>query len=225
MPTSLTEQPQDGRPALTAQLLETGVMAILRAPTARYVELAVNTLVDAGITCIELTLTTPGALDELTKLARALPSTVALGAGTVITAQQAADALDAGAGFLVAPALCPDVQAVATARGVPFYPGAWTPNEVLTAWQGGAAAVKLFPAASGGSSHLGRIRDPLPDVPLVPTGGVHLQDVSDYVKTGAVAVGVGSPLLHDVLIDGNTADLSKRARKLLNAVESGRAGR
>jgi 2-dehydro-3-deoxyphosphogluconate aldolase/(4S)-4-hydroxy-2-oxoglutarate aldolase len=221
---SLTGPPA-GRLAPTAQLVKTGVMAILRAPTARYVERAADVLVDAGITCIELTLTVPGALDAVARLARNLPSGVALGVGTVITAQQAVDALDVGAGFLVSPAGCPDVQSVATARGVPFYPGAWTPSEVLTAWQGGAAAVKLFPAASGGPGHLLRLRDPLPDVPLVPTGGVALDDVSGYLQAGAVAVGVGTPLLGDALTGGDPAALRERCRRLLEAVAAGRTGR
>jgi 2-dehydro-3-deoxyphosphogluconate aldolase/(4S)-4-hydroxy-2-oxoglutarate aldolase len=225
MSTSLTEPPLPGRLAPTAQLLETGVMAILRAPTAHYVERAAEVLVAAGITCIELTLTVPGALDTVARLARDLPTGVALGVGTVISAQQAADALDSGASFLVSPAVCPDVQCVAATRGVPHYPGAWTPSEVLTAWQAGAAAVKLFPAASGGPGHLRRLRDPLPDVPLVPTGGVALEDVSEYVQAGAIAVGVGTPLLGDALTGGDLAALRERARRLLDAVASGRQGR
>jgi len=225
MSTPLTGPPPPTRLAPTTQLLETGVMAILRAPTAHYVERAAEVLIDAGITCIELTLTVPGALDAVARLAQNLPSGVALGVGTVTSAQQAADALNSGAGFLVSPAICPDVQSVAAARGVPHYPGAWTPSEVLTAWQGGAAAVKLFPAASGGPGHLRRLRDPLPDVPLVPTGGVALDDVSEYLQAGAVAVGVGTPLLGDALVGGDLAALAERARRLLDAVESGRRDR
>ncbi len=217
--------PPAERIAPTTQLLESGVMAILRAPTAQYVERAADVLIDAGITCIELTLTVPGALDAVARLARDLPPGVALGVGTVITAQQAVDALDAGAGFLVSPAICPDVQSVAAAQGVPFYPGAWTPSEVLTAWQGGAAAVKLFPAVSGGPGHLRRLRDPLPDVPLVPTGGVAVEDVSGYLQAGAVAVGVGTPLLGDALTGGDLAELRERCRRMLEAVAAGRRGR
>jgi 2-dehydro-3-deoxyphosphogluconate aldolase / (4S)-4-hydroxy-2-oxoglutarate aldolase len=224
MSASLTGPPAE-RLAPTAQLLDSGVMAILRAPTAQYVERAADVLVDAGITCIELTLTVPGALDVLARIARNLPSGVALGVGTVTAARQAAEAVDAGAGFLVSPAGCPDVQHVAATRAVPFYPGAWTPSEVLVAWQGGAAAVKLFPAASGGSAHLRRLRDPLPDVLLVPTGGVAIEDVPGYLQAGAVAVGVGTPLLGDALTGGDPAALRERCRRLLDAVADGRRGR
>lgn len=211
------------RPPITPQLLDTGVVAILRARSAGHVEPAADTLAGAGIRCLELTLTVPGALQTLTRLARRLPADVVLGAGTVTTADQARQATDAGATFLVSPATCPDVLDFAVTRGIPCYPGAWTPTEVLSAWRQGATAVKLFPAASGGPGHLRRLREPLPDVPLVPTGGIGIDQAGDYLAAGAVAVGVGGPLLGDALDGGDLTALHARATDLLGAVAAARS--
>lgn len=205
-----------GRPAPSPQLRDTAVMAILRSAHATHVDAVARTLVHAGITCLELTLTIPGALGLLADLRAALPPAVDLGAGTVTTAEEARAAAGAGAGFLVSPAVCPGVLEVATASGVPCYPGAWTPTEVLTAWQAGATAVKLFPAASGGPAHLRRLRDPLPSIPLLPTGGVGIDQVGAYLSAGAFAVGLGSPLLGDALAGGDLAALTARARQVLS---------
>ena len=213
------------RPAPSDQLRSTGVMAILRSHSSDRVADAATTLVDAGVTCLELTLTVPGALDLLPRLRAALPDAVDLGVGTVTTADQAAAAIDAGAGFLVSPALCLDVVEVAGKQGVAAYPGAWTPTEVLTAWRAGAAAVKVFPAATGGPAHLRRILDPLPDIPLLPTGGVAVSEVDEYLAAGAFAVGLGSPLLGDALDGGDLGALADRAQQVLSTTAARLAGR
>lgn len=210
------------RPAPSPQLSDTAVMAILRSAQPTHVEAVARTLVDAGITCLELTLTIPGALDLLPQLKAALPSGLDLGIGTVTTAEQAGAAVEAGAQFLVCPTVSLAVLEVATARGVPCYPGAWTPTEVLTAWEAGATAVKLFPAASGGPAHLRRLRDPLPDIPLLPTGGVAIDQVGDYLRAGAFAVGLGSPLVGDALDGGDLAALATRARLALDVTAGSR---
>jgi 2-dehydro-3-deoxyphosphogluconate aldolase / (4S)-4-hydroxy-2-oxoglutarate aldolase len=145
--------------------------------------------------------------------------------GTVTTAAQAEHAADAGAKFLVCPGLCPGVVEVAAVRGIPCYPGAWTPSEVMTAWDSGATAVKLFPAASGGPAHLRRIRDPLPDVPLIPTGGVGLAEVREYLVSGAIAVGLGSPLIGDALEGGDLGALRARVQLVHAEVAAARETR
>jgi 2-dehydro-3-deoxyphosphogluconate aldolase / (4S)-4-hydroxy-2-oxoglutarate aldolase len=211
------------RPSITPQLRDSGVVAILRAARHEHLEAAAEALVEADITCLELTLTTPGALDSLRRLRAALDDRVALGIGSVIDAEQARASLDAGAGFLVSPGVCADVARVARERGIACYPGAWTPTEILTAWGLGAAAVKLFPAASGGPAHLRNIRAPLPDIPLVPTGGVALEQIADYIGAGAMAVGLGSPLTGDALDGGSLPALRDRAARALAAVADGRA--
>ncbi|WP_217237534.1 bifunctional 4-hydroxy-2-oxoglutarate aldolase/2-dehydro-3-deoxy-phosphogluconate aldolase [Streptomyces sp. AC555_RSS877] len=209
------------RPALTRQLGRTRVMAILRSADASGLPAVARALAAGGITCLEVTLTTPGALDALARIRDELGPGVAVGAGTVITEAQARDARAAGAAFLVAPVV--DVQVIRAAAdfGTPCYPGAWTPTEVSTAWQAGAAAVKLFPASTGGPAHLRQLRAPLPDIPLIAVGGVDLAQARDYLDAGARAVGIGSPLLRGA--DRNpTAEaltaLTERTRVLLDTV-------
>jgi 2-dehydro-3-deoxyphosphogluconate aldolase/(4S)-4-hydroxy-2-oxoglutarate aldolase len=142
--------------------------------------------------------------------------------GSVIDAEQAAACLDAGAGFLVSPGLCAEVALYAIEHGVACYPGGWTPTELLEAWRLGAPAVKLFPAASGGPRHLKDLRAPLPHIPLVPTGGVALDQIPEYIGAGAVAVGLGSPLVGDALDGGSLSALRERALAALEAVRTGR---
>lgn len=212
------------RPALTAQLTRTKVMAILRSADASGLPAAARALAAGGITCLEITLTTEGALDALAAVRDELGPEVAVGAGTVVTTAQARDALAAGAEFLVSPVVDTDVVRAAAAEGIACYPGAWTPTEVWAAWSAGAAAVKLFPASTGGPAHLKQLRAPLPQVPLMAVGGVDLARAVDYIGAGAVAVGVGSPLLGDA--DRNPTPealeaLTERARTLLAALRAG----
>jgi 2-dehydro-3-deoxyphosphogluconate aldolase / (4S)-4-hydroxy-2-oxoglutarate aldolase len=207
---------------ITTQLAESGVVAILRAPSDRHLERVSSALGQAGVTCLELTLTTRGAVGALARVRAQLSGEVALGMGSVIDAEQAAACLQAGADFLVSPAVCPEVAVYAAERGVACYPGGWTPTELLEAWRLGAPAVKLFPAASGGPRHLKDVRAPLPHIPLVPTGGVALEQIADYVAAGAVAVGLGGPLVGDALDGGSLTALAERAGTALEAVRAGR---
>jgi 2-dehydro-3-deoxyphosphogluconate aldolase/(4S)-4-hydroxy-2-oxoglutarate aldolase len=210
---------------ITPQLAESGVVAILRGSSDRHLEGVSRTLGEAGVTCLELTLTTPGAVDALARVRAELPGDVALGMGSVIDADQAAACLEAGADFLVSPGVCADVAVYAAEHGVACYPGGFTPTELLEAWRLGAPAVKLFPAASGGPRHLKDVRAPLPHIPLVPTGGVALDQIADYVAAGAVAVGLGGPLVGDALDGGSLSALAHRAAAALEAVRDGRDGR
>lgn len=213
-----------GRPAMTPQLTRTRVMAILRSADASGLPAVARALVAGGVTCLEITLTTEGALDALAAVRAELGPEVAVGAGTVVTTAEARDALAAGAEFLVAPVVDTDVVRAAARSGIPCYPGAWTPTEVSTAWRAGAAAVKLFPASTGGPAHLRQLLAPLPDVPLVAVGGVDIARARDYVDAGAVAVGIGSPLLGgaDRAPTRESLDaLTGRARTVLQAVRPG----
>lgn len=214
-------QPQRCDP--TPQLVDTGIVAILRAHDARHVERTAEVLLEEGIRCLEVTMTVPGALGIVAALAARLPAGAALGAGTVTTAAQARESVDSGATFLVCPAVCHEVLEVALDAGVACYPGGFTPTEILDAWRSGATAVKLFPAATGGPAHLKRVREPLPDIPIVPTGGVTVDAVPEYLRCGALAVGMGSPLLGDALDGGDVAALRERAARVHDAVASGRS--
>ncbi len=213
------------RPALPTEASKTSIVAVVRAASAERVAAAVDVLVENGITCVELTLTMPGAVAGVAELVNRLGNDACIGAGTVLTADEARQCVDAGAKFLVAPSVVPDVVETAVAAGIPCVPGALTPSEVVSAWNSGAAAVKLFPASLGGVRYLRDVRAPLPNIPLIPTGGVAIDDVPRYLEAGAVAVGLGNPLFGDALASGDLAGLAERARKLVNAVRVAREGR
>jgi 2-dehydro-3-deoxyphosphogluconate aldolase / (4S)-4-hydroxy-2-oxoglutarate aldolase len=198
------------------RLTEARLMAIVRAPDADGAVRAALALCDAGVRLVEVSLTTPGALDAIARLrAEALPE-VWVGAGTVLTARQVTNVLAAGAGFVVTPALAESVDAAVTA-GVPVAAGAFTPSEAVAAVQRGADAVKLFPASALGPAYLRALRDPLPDVPFMAVGGVGVAAARDFLTAGAVAVGVGSPLLGDAATGGDLDALRSRAQELIEA--------
>jgi 2-dehydro-3-deoxyphosphogluconate aldolase/(4S)-4-hydroxy-2-oxoglutarate aldolase len=206
---------------VAAEVAATGIVAVLRAPSAGHIERAAETLVAAGITCVEVALTTPGGLEAIRTLRRRLEGAW-VGAGTVTSRQQLEAALDCGAQFVVSPGVGTDVIGACVEAGVACYPGALTPTEVLAAWQAGATAVKLFPASLGGPSYLRALKDPLPEVAILPTGGVALAAIGDYLAAGAVAVGLGSPLLGDALSAGDVDGLRGRAEQALEAVRAAR---
>lgn len=191
------------------------VVAVLRGPDGSRLADAAGVLVDCGIPAVEMALTTPGALEAIERYAAEAPPEANLGAGTVLTAADARAAIGAGARYLVTPAVVPEVLAVGVELGVPVLAGAFTPSEILAAHNSGAAAVKVFPAASLGPSYLRLVRDPLPGIPLVPTGGVGLEDAADYLAAGAIAVGIGGHLVGDALRGGDLSELAGRARRLV----------
>ncbi|GAA1258123.1 bifunctional 4-hydroxy-2-oxoglutarate aldolase/2-dehydro-3-deoxy-phosphogluconate aldolase [Pseudonocardia aurantiaca] len=210
--------PQPERIPIGRHLASTRVVAILRAEHAGRAEAVADVLVANGIRCLELTLTTEGALDVVERLAAKLPQDVEVGVGTVLSAGDVDRAVDAGARFVVSPTVAPEVVAAALRRGVASYPGAMTPTEIQAAWTLGASAVKLFPAGTLGTGHLKSVRAPLPHVPLVPTGGVEVHAVGAWLDAGAFAVGMGSPLIGDALSgDGDLSALADRARAVTAA--------
>lgn len=195
------------------------MIAVLRADTGEHIVEVARVLEELGVRCVEVTLTTPGALDAICELAAAARPGVAIGAGTVLDVPTLEDAHEAGATFSLSPVADPEVTRRATQIGIAHVPGAATPTEILTAWQDGAAAVKVFPAHSlGGPSFIKSVRDPLPDIPLIPTGGVAADQVSSYLGAGAVAVGVGSPLTGESLATGPTPEFRERAGAFLESV-------
>ncbi|MBU7600411.1 bifunctional 4-hydroxy-2-oxoglutarate aldolase/2-dehydro-3-deoxy-phosphogluconate aldolase [Streptomyces sp. P38-E01] len=216
-PTSGEDPPRhDGQ--LQVALSAAPAIAILRSSTASRFAEVTRTLHESGVGVVELTLTTPGALDALREMATDAPDTLHLGIGSVTTAVEVELSVEAGARYVVSPAVVPEVVAEARRLEVAVLPGAFTPTEVLTAWRLGASMVKLFPAGSGGPSHLSAVRAPLPQVPLVPTGGVGIEEAAAYLRAGAVAVGLGTPLLGDACEGGGLAALRERAERLLGAL-------
>lgn len=207
----------------TARLLDAGLIAILRAGDSRHLSAVAHALVEAGITALEVTLTVPGAMAVLAELTRDLDEPVIVGAGTVLTAEQAEQCVDAGARFLVSPAASPQVMSVARAAGLVPLPGAFTPTEVLAARREGARAVKLFPASAAGPGFVRALHGPFPDVAIVPTGGVGIGDIGDWIGAGAAAVGLGGSLLGSAVHEGADAALRERARRAVDALAEARA--
>jgi 2-dehydro-3-deoxyphosphogluconate aldolase / (4S)-4-hydroxy-2-oxoglutarate aldolase len=210
--------------AFLDQLAAVPVVAILRAADAeRFLE-AGRVLYEGGVRAIEVTLTSQGALGAFGRLREELPADALLGVGTVRSAGDAERAVAAGAAYLVAPDFRPEMVAFAVGRGIPVVPGALTPTEVAAAWAAGATAVKVFPvSAVGGPAYLRAVRAPLPEVPLVPTGGVGIDDIGAYLAAGAAAVGLGSPLLGDAGDPGgDLAALADRARRAVAATRADR---
>jgi 2-dehydro-3-deoxyphosphogluconate aldolase/(4S)-4-hydroxy-2-oxoglutarate aldolase len=200
------------------EALAGGVVAILRGRRGDHLDAALDVLVDAGIRSLEITLNTPGALEALRRAGSRFGPDVAVGAGTVRTVADLDAAVAAGAGFLVSPHSDPVLGARAGELGVAYLPGALTPTEIVAAWSAGATAVKLFPARLGGPRYLRDLREPLPDIPIVPTGGVNADNVADWFAAGAVAVGVGGTLIGDALDGGDLSALAARAQALVKAV-------
>jgi 2-dehydro-3-deoxyphosphogluconate aldolase/(4S)-4-hydroxy-2-oxoglutarate aldolase len=208
---------------MSKALVFTRVVAILRAENAERADDVAAVLLENGIGSLELTLTTRGALEAVERLASKVPDGTDLGMGTVLTAAEVDRAVDAGARFVVSPAVVPEVIDAAVRHGIASYPGAFTPTEIYTAWSAGASAVKLFPGGALGPGYLKAVRAPLPDVPLIPTGGVDVEAVGAWLDAGAVAVGLGSPLIGDALAPGgDLAALAARARAVSAAVEARR---
>jgi 2-dehydro-3-deoxyphosphogluconate aldolase/(4S)-4-hydroxy-2-oxoglutarate aldolase len=202
---------------LAERLRSARLLAIVRGTRAAAMRAAVSTLFDAGVRLVEVSLTGGDAVSVIADLAPDVPDGCLLGAGTVRTPDDVARVVDAGARFAVTPALTDAVPA-AVAADLPVLAGALTPTELLTAMGLGAAAVKLFPASLGGPGYLSALRQPFPDVPIVPVGGVGAEEAADYLAGGAVAVGVGSPLLRDAADGGDLRELAERAASFLEAV-------
>ena len=195
-------------------LVSVGVVAVIRAPDRESAVRGAVALAHGGVRGIEITFTTPDAPEVITRLDRELGELVHLGAGTVTTPTQADAAADAGARFLVSPGATPRLAAAMTATGLPCLMGAWTPGEVLTVLELGTDAVKLFPASTGGTAHLKALRGPFPDVAFVPTGGVSPDNLGEWHRAGAVAVGAGSDLCStEDLARGRWATLTRRAEE------------
>lgn len=203
---------------LDAALDELPAIAILRASSARHLVAAATALMDEGFRVLEFPLTTPGALDAILAARSAFGDDALVGAGTVLDAKDAERALACGAQLLVSPGLCLDVLAAGRAAGVPVLPGAFTTTEVLAAHSAGAALVKLFPVNVLGPQYLAAMRQPLPDLRAVPTGGVTLADAGVWLEAGAAALGLGSPLVADTLETGAIDELRALGRTWVSEI-------
>lgn len=200
------------------RIRQVGLVPVVRASSADQAFAAVEAIRAGGIPILEITLTVPGAIVVIRELAKRLGDDALIGAGTVLDAETAQRCIDAGARFIVSPAL--DIPTIELCRRlvVPIFAGALTPTEIVTAWKAGAAAVKVFPAnAVGGAAYLKSVKAPLPQIELLPTGGVNLDTAGDFIKAGAFALGVDADL-----VSGEPAAITEKARRYVAAVAAAR---
>ncbi len=205
------------------RIADAGVVAVLRGVDADHAVETARALARGGVGAVEVTLDATGAVETLAAVRTALDDETLVGAGTVMDAAAASRAVGAGAEFVVAPHVDTSVVETANRYGVAAMPGAMTPTEAVRAAEAGADAVKVFPAATVGPAHLRRLRGPLPQIPLVPTGGVDADSVDEFFAAGATAVGAGSALVDDAAVAAGDWDaVEARAREFVGAVADAR---
>jgi 2-dehydro-3-deoxyphosphogluconate aldolase/(4S)-4-hydroxy-2-oxoglutarate aldolase len=209
---------------IISRLLQPGIIAVVRAPSAELVGPLSEALVEGGVIAIEITLSTPDALRAIRDTSAALAARAMIGVGTVLNSHDCAAALEAGAQFIVTPILRPELVPLAHQADRPIMLGAYTPTEVQLAHESGADLVKLFPADTLGPGYLKSLLAPLPHLKLVPTGGVELNNAADFLKAGAAALGVGSSLVsRKILHDRDWEELTRLARSFVQAARSAAA--
>ncbi len=203
---------------------ELGLLAVIRGPSPDLTIKMVAALVDGGVTGIEITYSTPNAEDVVSKLSRIFGSRILLGMGTLTRPEQAQSARDAGASFLVSPVSDPDLVRSMVDSGLLTMVGAFTPTEVFQAYNMGADVIKIFPGSLGGPAYVRALKGPLPDIPIMPTGGVSASNLAEWFSTGVVAVGAGSELCPPQLAkEGKFDQITERAAEFVKLVQTARA--
>lgn len=207
-----------------AEIRHTGVVAVIRMTDHQRLMNVVHAVRDGGVTCIEITMTTPNAVQMIEKTADSIGDQSTIGAGTVLDPETARAVILAGAEFVVATTLNLKVIELCQRYSVAVVPGAFTPTEILTAWEAGADIVKLFPATALGPQYIKDVRAPLPQVEIIPTGGVNVDNAGDFIKAGACAVAVGSALLNKkAIVEERYSKLTDLAKQLTANVQQARA--
>lgn len=208
------------------RIIRGGVLPVIRAETPEEARSVIEAVRAGGIDVIEVTMTVPGAVGLIRELSAEYGDKVLIGAGTVLGSETAAACIDAGAKFIISPALNLETIAYCRKHDIVVMPGALTPTEVVTAWNAGADFVKVFPAgAMGGASYLKSLKAPLPHIKLIPTGGVSLGTAADFIKAGASAIGVGADLVDlKAIREGRGSEITENARKYLEIVKQAREG-
>jgi 2-dehydro-3-deoxyphosphogluconate aldolase/(4S)-4-hydroxy-2-oxoglutarate aldolase len=205
------------------RVTETGIVAVIRADTGERLVDVAQALVSGGVDVLEVTFTVPGAIDVISRVAAALRKRALVGAGTVLDPETARAALLAGAEFIVSPAVNLDVIRLCRRYDKLVMPGAFTPTEVLAAWEAGADVVKIFPSDSVGPGYLKALHGPFPYIRLMPTGGVDVQNAGDFLRAGACALGVGGSLVKKSAVEsGDMAAITDLAKQFIAAVREAR---
>jgi len=213
------------RARVVQDIESSGVVAVIRLSDGGALRTVAEALAEGGVRALEVTMTVPRAVELIEELAASLPAEFLLGAGTVLDAETARQVILAGARFVVSPVFKPGVIETGLRHDVPVMPGCFTPTEILTAWEAGADIVKVFPAAALGPGFFKDIRGPLPQVRLMPTGGVTRENAGDWIRAGAVAVGAGAALVDPKAVAARRFDvISHNARQFVQAVKLAREG-
>jgi 2-dehydro-3-deoxyphosphogluconate aldolase/(4S)-4-hydroxy-2-oxoglutarate aldolase len=211
------------RHEIVNDIAASGVVAVIRLQQADHVRAVIDALMEGGVRALELTLTVPGAVRLIEQIAPTLPKEFLLGAGTVLDAETARHVILAGAKFVVGPVFRRDVITMAHRYDVAVMPGCFTPTEILDAWEGGADVIKVFPATALGPGFFKDVRGPLPQVKMMPTGGVSKENAGDWIKAGAVAIGVGTALVDAAAVKERRFDaITKNAVHFITAVSAAR---
>lgn len=206
------------RPASSRILQANPVVAVLRASHASEYAPVIEALADGGVRSIELTLSTAGVFELLPGLISSFGDGLEIGVGTVTTEAEARQALDAGARFLVTPVTDVGIVRAAVENGTPVFPGGLTPTELLAGWRAGATAVKVFPASTVGPGYISQLRGPFPELEVIPSGGVAIEDAPAWIRAGAMAVSLGGPLIGDAFKGGDLGALTRRAERVSGLV-------
>lgn len=205
-------------------LIDTGIVAVIRTNDGDELVSICEALVEGGVVGVEITMTSPGATEAIYQASKVLQGKAVIGAGSVLDPETARVAMLAGADFIVSPILNKDVIAMCKRYGKIVIPGAFTPTEILSAWEAGADVVKVFPATKLGPSFFKDVRGPLPQVKMTPTGGIDIKNLGDFLKAGAVFVGVGSALVNkNIVAEKNWAGLTSLAADYIKAARVARA--
>jgi 2-dehydro-3-deoxyphosphogluconate aldolase/(4S)-4-hydroxy-2-oxoglutarate aldolase len=212
------------RKQTVARIIDYGVVAVIRMQDTDRLLKVIEAVRDGGVKCIEITMTVPGAVEIIRELSGVVPKDVLIGAGTVVNEETAEKVMDAGAAFVVGPVLNPGIISLCGKREIPAIPGCYTPTEILAGWNAGADIVKVFPATTLGPKYFKDLRGPFPEIRLMPTGGVTIDNVGEWILAGACAVGIGSDLLDKKAIDeGRYEVLTERAARMVNNVRKARS--
>jgi len=213
------------RQEVANRIAEIGIVPVVRASSAKQAMLAAEAVCAGGIPIVEVTMTVPGAIEVIAQLAKSMGSEVLIGAGTVLDADTAERCIDAGAEFIVSPGFDLETVKFVNGAGKLIMAGALTPSEVITAWKAGSDFVKIFPCGTvGGAKYIKALKAPLPQIPMIPTGGVNLTTAADFILAGAAALGIGGELVSaSALESGNTVPIVEAARSFVSIVREARA--
>ena len=212
---------------ITKKIVDIGVVPVVRASSAAQAIAAAEAVCAGGISVVEVTMTVPGAVEVIAQLVKTMGSAVLVGAGTVLNADSARRCLDAGAQFLVSPGFDLETVKFANGKGVLIMAGALTPTEVITAWNAGSDFVKIFPCGNvGGAKYIKALKGPLPQIPMIPTGGVNLNTAAEFIQAGSAALGVGGELiLAAALKSGNMREITELAKQYVSIVREARSAK